>query len=244
MFIRDLLLTFIFCTFSSFLFGQTLHLTTENYPPFNLSADASDSAKEAKITGISTKIVQELFRRTKTSYTLKLYPWQRAYWLAQNKQNYGVFSTTRTPAREKLFKWVGPLVENDWAFFAKKEKKIKLRSLEDAKKYRVGGYEGDALALYLKSEGFKLNLAIADHYNALLIFKDRIDIWATGRRSGPYLAKQEGVRGLEEVFIFKKTVMYIAFNKSVSNTIIDTLNKALQKMRNDGTIEAIYKRYR
>ncbi len=223
--------------------GQTLHLVTENYPPFNMSTDGRDAAKEDLITGISTEIVQELFKRTKMEYTLILYPWKRAYWLAQNRADYGVFSTTRTAARETLFKWVGPLVKNNWIFLAKKEKGIKLRSLGDAKKYRIGGYEGDAVALYLESLGFKLHLTIADHYNALLIDKDRIDLWATGQLLGPYFAKKEGISGLEEVFMFKETIMSIAFNKSVPENTINQLNQTLEQMRKDGTIDAINKRY-
>ena len=96
-----LIWSFIFCISLNTLYAQTLHLATENYPPFNMSINTSDSATEAEITGISTEIVQELFKRAKISYTVRLYPWQRAYWLAQNKPNFGVFSTTRTEAREK-----------------------------------------------------------------------------------------------------------------------------------------------
>ncbi len=239
----SLLLGIFLCFASGSSYGQTLHLTTENYPPFNMNIAGRDSAKEDQITGISTEIVQELFKRAEIGYTMTLYPWKRAYWLAKNRSNYGVFSTTRTEAREPLFKWVGPLVTNNWIFLAKKERKIKINSLEDARKYRIGGYEGDAVALYLQNQGFKLNLTIADHYNALLIDKNRIDLWATGQLLGPYFAKRAGVSGLEEVFMFKETIMSIAFNKSVPEETINQLNEVLQQMRKDGTIETINQRY-
>ena len=119
---RYFLLNFMFFLISGNVYGETLHLVTENYPPFNMSIDGADSAKESKIIGISTEIIQELFKRAKIKYTIQLYPWKRAYWMAKNKANHGVYSTTRTPERENLFKWVGPLGENHWVFFAKKKR--------------------------------------------------------------------------------------------------------------------------
>ncbi len=226
------------------VYGQTLHLVTENYPPLNMSLDGGDSANEDQITGSSTEIVQELFKRARINYTLQLYPWKRAYWLAENKLNHAVYSTARTPAREELFKWVGPLAINNWVFFAKKERRIKIKHLEDAKKYRIGGYAGDAIAIYLQGEGFHLDLSEADHINAYLISKDRIDLWATGHLLGPYYAKRQGILGLEEVHIFNEIALLLAFNNATSSKLINKLNKIIRQMEKDGTIKAINKRYR
>ena len=112
--------------------AQVFHLTTENYPPFNMDDG------EGKVVGISTEIVEELFSRSSVSYELQLLPWQRAYGNALDNKNYAVFSTTRTPEREKLFKWVGPIVENNWVLLKKKGSPIVLKSLEDAKIIRLG----------------------------------------------------------------------------------------------------------
>lgn len=225
--------------------AQTLHLTTENYPPFNMSVNGKDAATEPDITGISTDIVRELFRRAGVEYTIRLYPWIRAYKIALETPNHGVYSTTRTEARETLFRWVGPLVETNWVFLAKKARQIKITSLDDARPYRIGGYSGDATALYLEREqGFTLHLTPFDAQNARKIARDRIDLWATGALLGPYLAQQEGVTGLEQVFQFKQTIMSIAFHKTVPMATIDQLNRVLQQMRQDGTIAAMYQRYR
>ncbi|MGK0290223.1 MAG: polar amino acid transport system substrate-binding protein [bacterium] len=241
---RCFFLNIVFFLTLGIVYGETLHLVTENYPPFNMSLDGSDSVKESKIIGISTEIIQKLFKRAKIKYTIQLYPWKRAYWMAENKINHGVYSTTRTAEREKLFKWVGPLGENRWVFFAKKEKNIKIKSLDDAKKYRIGGYAGDATAIYLKQKGFHLELSVADHINVYLISKNRIDLWATGHRLGSYYAYKKRVLGLEEVFMFNKKTLSIAFNKRTSSKLIKKLNRILQQMKNDGTIKIIDKQYR
>ncbi|RDH45231.1 transporter substrate-binding domain-containing protein [Zooshikella ganghwensis] len=71
-----------------------------------------------------------------------------------------------------------------------------------------------------------------------------IDIWATGSLSGPYLAKQEGLVGLKQVFSFNKNDLYLALNKDTNPEVVKKLNEALSKMRQDGSIEKIYRQYR
>lgn len=92
-------------------------LLTENYPPFNMSVNDKNFARGDNIDGLSTDIVREMFKRANVKYRLSLrFPWSRIYKLTLQKRNYGLFSTTRTEAREDLFKWVGPLVVNEWVF--------------------------------------------------------------------------------------------------------------------------------
>lgn len=43
--------------------------------------------------------------------------------------------------------------------------------------------------------------------------KGQIDLWATTDPVGRYLAKQEGVTGLQTVLRFNEVELYLAFNK-------------------------------
>lgn len=218
--------------------AQTIHLQTENYPPFNMMGPSES------IIGISTEIVEVLFKRAGIDYTMELLPWQRAFSLALNESNNAVFSTTRTAEREEKFKWVGPLVENNWVFLAKESRNISVKDLEDGKKYRVGGYQGDAVALYLTDQGYDMDLTPKDDLNARKINRDRIDLWATGHLLGPYYAKQQGVGGLVPVMTFRETIMSIAFNINTDDAIIDKLNTELEAMKNEGVVAKIEAQYR
>lgn len=91
-----------------------------------------------KIVGLSTEVVEELFKRAGVEYKLTLMPWKRAYEDTLGTPNTALYSTTRTPEREALFKWVGPLVNNNWVFFSSSTANITVKSLEDAKQYSVG----------------------------------------------------------------------------------------------------------
>lgn len=228
--------------FTAFAFSAPkIKLVTENYPPFNMD-------EGGKITGISTEIMQELLKRANIEYSLELFPWARSYKMGMEEKDTVVYSTTRTPEREALFKWVGPLVSNDWVFFAKKGTSIKINSLEDAKKYSVGGYNGDAASEFLIKEKFEkgksLQLATNDKQNALKLEAGRIDLWATGSQIGPWIAKTEKTGKVVPLYTFKKTEMYAAFNKDFDDATIKKLNETLEKMKKEGFINKIYDKYK
>ena len=214
-----------------------LLLTTENYPPFNMQQQDT-----SLIVGISTDLVREIMKRAGVSYTMKFLPWQRAYNMALKTENTCVFSTTVTEERKPKFKWVGPLVQNDWIFFARPGSEITVSSLEDARSYRVGGYKGDAVALFLESQGFNLDLASHDHVNPGKLAAGRFELWATGVHLGPYLARQAGVE-IEPLFTFRETVMGLACNRAVEDEVIAKLNRILAELKDEGVVDQILARY-
>ncbi|BBH53419.1 substrate-binding periplasmic protein [Fluviispira sanaruensis] len=218
-----------------------INAVTEHYPPYNMIENES-------IVGVSAEIMQELFKRAKVNYTLNIYPWAHSYKLALEEPNTVVFATSRTPEREKLFKWVGPIGESNWVFFAKEGSTIKINTLDEAKKHRVGGYNDDATADYLKKNGFipgkSLILANNEVQNAFKLEAGRIDLWATGALLGPYISKSEKTGKIVEVFTIKKSELYAAFNKRTDDALIKKLNDLLIQMNKDKTIEKINKKYK
>ena len=114
-------------------------LLTENFPPFNMAVDDKNFARDDGIDGISTDIVREMFKRANIEYTLTLrFPWDRLYRLTLDKPNYGLFSTTFTPERQPLFKWVGPVAKTGWVLLAAPGNNIALKDLKSAGQYRIG----------------------------------------------------------------------------------------------------------
>lgn len=217
--------------------ARELLLTTENYPPFNMQAEGS-----RQIVGISTDIVRKLMVRAGINYSIKFLPWQRAYGMALNEADTCVFSTTVTEEREPKFKWVGPLVVNDWVFFGRADSELEIASLEDARGHIVGGYKGDATAQFLEQQGFELDLASHDHVNPAKLAAGRFDIWATGTHLGPYLARQAGVE-IKPLFTFRKMVMGLACNLGVEDELIERLNALLEDLVRDGSVAEVMAKY-
>lgn len=217
------------------VFAAPVTIVTEDYPPFNMQ-------KDNNTVGISTDILRGALQKAGIDYKISMFPWARAYDMAMNDANTCVYSTTRTEEREGLFKWVGPLVRNDWVLFGRSDSP-KLSSLSDAKNYTIGGYQGDALTNYLKAQGLKVDEANADRLNPQKLQAKRIDYWAAGAALGPYVASREGVTGLVPELQIKETQMFLACNKGVSDEVVTKLNAAIKQMMDDGTVKTINAHY-
>lgn len=219
-------------------------LLTENFPPYNMAKNGKNFAQDENINGIATDIVREIFKRADITYSLTLrFPWERVYKLALEKPGYGAFVMARLPDREKLFKWIGPIGPDDWIMLAKADSKITLETLNDARKYKIGAYKGDAIAETLAKQGLNPIVVLRDQDNARKLVNGQIDLWATGDPAGRYLARQEGVSGLKTVLRFNSAELYLALNKDVPDETVAKLQAALDQLRKEGGVDAIMARY-
>lgn len=219
-------------------------LLTENFPPYNMAVNGKNFARDENINGIAADLVREMFKRAGVKYQLSLrFPWDRIYKMALEKPGYGVFCAARLPERENDFKWVGPLGPDDWVLLAKADSTISLNSLDEAKQYKIGAYQGDAIAEHLTQQGLQPLTALRDQENAKKLQRGDIDLWATGDPAGLYLARQEGVSGLKSVLRFNTAQLYLALNKETPDAVVQKLQAALEQMRADGFAAEVLKRY-
>ncbi|MBK5353058.1 ABC transporter substrate-binding protein [Pseudomonas sp. TH41] len=221
-----------------------LVLLTENFPPYNMAKNGKNFAQDENINGIAVDIVREMFKRAEITYSLTLrFPWERIYKIALEKPGYGVFVMARLPDRENLFKWVGPIGPDDWIMLARADSKISLETLDDARKYKIGAYKGDAIAETLAKQGLNPIVVLRDQDNAKKLVSGQIDLWATGDPAGRYLARQDGVTGLKTVLRFNSAELYLALNKQVPDDVVAKLQAALDQLRKDGVVDEIMGRY-
>jgi polar amino acid transport system substrate-binding protein len=214
-----------------------LHLMTESLPPTSMR-DGD------KVVGSGTDKVREVMRRTGADYTLELLPWRRAYTLVQQEPHACVFSTTRTPERERQFKWVGPIDAGDWVLYGRADRNYHLRTLEDARKLRIGTYNGDARDEYLRARGFNVDAAQDDAVNPRKLLMNRIDLWAAGFTRDFTVLKRNGwEHKIVPVLSFNRVQLYLACNTAVPTERIARMNAALEAMTRDGTMRRINRKY-
>jgi polar amino acid transport system substrate-binding protein len=215
---------------------QHLTLLTEEYPPYNMS-DA-----KGQVSGLSTQIVKALLAQAGISHEVAVYPWARAISMARMQPNTCVYSMSRTPEREALYQWIGPLVYNDWALFALSDALPALRPvrLEEVLGARIGSYQGDAIVSYLQTRGHRVDVAPSDELNPKKLQMGRIDYWATGRLIGLYRLQQLGIQGIEPVLNFNRTAMYLACHAQLPDELVKRLNAKLLGMDKRGVIKKIY----
>ncbi len=214
-----------------------LYLATEHSAP-------SSMLENGRVVGIGTDKVREMMKRAGIAYTVELLPWKRAYNAALERADACVFSTTRTPEREPLFKWIGPTDEADWVLIARTGSGIKLRTLDDARRYTIGTYNGDARDQFLRERGFKVDPAPDDWLNPKKLLLGRVDLWAAGLRRGSTVLERHGWdKQLYRALVFKQIRVYLACNRQMPDALVARMNAALDTMRGDGTMRRIERNY-
>lgn len=224
--------------------NYSMVLLTENFPPFNMAVDEKNFAKDDGIDGISTDIVREMFKRAGVNYSLSLrFPWDRLYNLALENPNYALFSTSRTPARESQFKWVGPLGKTRKVLMSTNASNIKLTNLEGANKYQIGTYKSSAVSQILADKKIPFTESLRDQENVGKLERGEIDFWATTDVVARYLAKQEGVSNLQTALVIDEADLYLAVNKDTPDDVVAKLQKTLDEMRKEGVVDQITNNY-
>ncbi len=219
-------------------FEEIAQVYISEYPPFMFT-------KDGKVTGIATEIVREIIKRLDVSYDIKSLPWKRVYKYLLEEPNVMMVIATRTKAREDLFKWAGPVVNAPLVFFARKDSKIEIKSLEDAKKVdRIGLVQGYSVEKHLRQRGFTNidTMGASEKTNPLKLMKGRIDLWATVDLVGIYNAKLQGINPEDMKIVYviiKDQHKYIAFSKQVPDEIVQKWQYVLDEMKQDGTFKKI-----
>lgn len=214
-----------------------LYITTE--------AAAPSSMRDGdRIVGIGTDKVREIMARAAIDATIELLPWKRAYSAALARPDACVFATTRTPEREPLFKWVGPTGEAQWVLLGRADRHFRLRSLEDARGYRIGTYHGDARDQFLRARGFAVDPAPTDLINPQKLLLNRIDLWAASLgRSTTVLDRNGWSANIVPVLVFNRIQLYLACNRAVPDALVARMNAAAEAMERDGAMRRIERNY-
>ncbi len=224
--------------------ADSLVLLTENLPPFNMALNGSNFARDQGIGGISSETLRLVCQRAGVECQQILrFPWQRVYDQALQEPGYGLFSVARTAEREALFKWVGPIASEDWVLLARADSPLVLGGLEDARKYRLGGYQGDAPSQKLVDAGLDVQLSLYDRDNPERLAKGQIDLWVTSSVAGQYLARQQGYADFRVALTFARGDLYLALNKDTPDALVERLRQALQQLRSEGALEAVAHQY-
>ncbi len=203
-----------------------------------------------KLVGSSVEIVELIQKRLKLHQPLKIFPWSRGIKILEKKPNTALFSMMRTPEREHLFKWVGPLQQARVVFFKKRGMPYAIHSLDDARQLRGIGVTKEAVAhQLLRRQGFT-NLVVdpTGSYvnNMQKLIRKEIDLWAVIRKPGIYRAHLAGVADQIEPIdnlVIHTSAMYIAFSNKTDDRIIRRWQQTLDALKASGEIAAIQHKY-
>ncbi|WP_222937623.1 substrate-binding periplasmic protein [Spartinivicinus ruber] len=226
------------------LSANELLVVTENWPPYNFRS-------EERIVGASTDIVKKTLDKTNYKYNIHLYPWARSYEIALNKPNVIIYTILRTPQREPLFKWVGPLFSGKQFYLYKLHTRtdVVLSNIDDAKKYIIGIMRGDVSHQFFSSIGITesngLNITISEEENIRKLFNLKIDLISGNNISLPIRMKKLGYdfNDINPVIMTFKYDYYMAVSKSTSDTVYTKINDAFKNSIDENFKNTVIKKY-
>jgi len=231
-------LAMLLATSAPALAAPPLIITAEHSPPASMKVGN-------EVVGREGEKIREMLARAGYAYKIDVLPWKRAFTMAQRDPYTCVYPTSRTPEREQQFKWVGPTDEAEWVLMGRAGRQYNVHSLDDARKLRIGTYNGDARDEFLRARGFEVDGAQNDASNPKKLLLDRIDLWAVGVRNNDLSALSQfaAAEQIVPVLTFHHVKVYLACNPSVPDAMVARMNAALDAMRKDGTFARLEKKY-
>jgi len=221
-------------------------ILTEEWEPYNFK-------KDAIVQGISTDMLVWMLERigaTQNRKDIMLFPWARAYNMLKHKPGTILFTTTRTEERENMFKWVGPIFEIELNLYALKKRNIKIHSIFDIKKYRIGTQRDDVVeSLLVKKTGMKVTdfeRVASSILNVKKLYAGRIDLIPQCKETTMIKCKEAGINfnNFESVYTLDKKSNYYAFHKETPDEVISRFQAAFDELKNEGKLDALFHKYK
>lgn len=108
----------------------TIQLYSERSPPFSF---VTGQQPNRKMEGSAVDIVNEIQARIGHVNKINMSLWTDAYTVVQYLPNSAIFATARTPERENMFQWVGPISTSRTYFYTLAASGLTIDTIEQAK---------------------------------------------------------------------------------------------------------------
>ncbi len=214
-----------------------LQVYTEDYPPLTFRNSFGD------ITGFGSDIVYEIMKRSGQYQDIRLSLWSNGYNLALNNPSFCLFTMDRTPIRETLFNWVGPIGTNTTFFYTKTGSSVTINTIDDARALQhVGTVSSWFSDQYLREKGFTNLVAVdnpAEMVEKLMQGEVQAAVCSDVTIGDILVSTGYTYQQIQPSFSLMATDYYIAFSKGTPEDVILPWQQALNAMKTDGTYTAI-----
>lgn len=228
--------------FSSAVKAQLYQVVTEEWAPYNYR-------ENGRLTGMSTEIVQAIMALTGDRFEITMLPSMRASHVLRTRPRMIMYSMFRTPEREALYKWVGPVVEESIHAYQRSgmpqiDSLAQLRRAE-----RITTRSDGLIPDTLQAMGLSnLDKSATDNLQLYrMLTAGRTDIIVGDTDAGvAYYSRQLNmpVGTLRRIPVeLYRASLYIAFSLDCDDSLVDDWRHALEQLRATGELERIQQRY-
>lgn len=223
--------------------AEPYHVVTEEWAPYNY-------VENDQLTGMTTDIVRAIMALTGDHFDVVMLPSLRSRYTLDTHPKTIMFSLFRTPEREPLYKWVGPIVEESIYPYqlADAERQVNSRD-ELLSAPQVTTRQAGLIPELLKAQGFNnLDRSASDNrqlYRMLMAGRTPIIIGDTAAGVAYYSRQLDIPAGtLRRIPVeLYRSSLYIAFSLDSDDRVVAAWASALVKLRHTGELERIERRY-
>ncbi|MCX7025779.1 MAG: transporter substrate-binding domain-containing protein [Spirochaetes bacterium] len=215
---------------------------TEEYEPYNFT-------QNGELTGLSVEIARLIWKEIGVAEKpVLLFPWARGYKMLETIPGTVLFATARTPERERLFKWVGPIATNRYALIGRAGETGPAASAGLPPGRRIAAVRRDVAENLVIKAGIAASLlSSVDSIDIAIRMLDqgRVDYVAYGERSFFTTASLLGLdpTRFQARMILSESSLYFAINHSVSDRIVLILQNAMDVVAQKPGFRQLQERY-
>jgi polar amino acid transport system substrate-binding protein len=223
----------------------TIQLFTEDAAPYNYGTGTGASRI---VEGSSVDFVNEIQARTGFVNKTNLSTWADAYAIPQYLPNSAVYTTARTPERENMFQWVGPISCHKTNFYTLASSGITIDTLEQAKALQSiatpkgwftedflvnNNFQNIVVTALTSQEAFQQ--LINGEVQALLLPEPDIK-WLTENNGVAMSQLTQHIQAIDRDG-------YLAFSLNTPASTVEKWQSKLDDMKADGTFETIWNKW-
>ncbi|MYM23943.1 transporter substrate-binding domain-containing protein [Duganella sp. FT135W] len=217
-----------------------LTLVTEEFAPYSYR-------EHGKVTGYATDVLEAALAHAGIDHSVQIYPWARAFQMARSQPNVLIYSIVRTPEREELFQWVTPLAPRSvYLYKLASRRDIKVRTVEDLRRYRIAANRGDVVEEQLHQLGLNADLGALDETNLRKVVVGRVDLMVASERTLKDLCQRIQVRCSQLERAMPMPGMgdyYVAASLGTPPATVQAVRTELEKLKSSGFMQRTADKY-
>ncbi len=218
--------------------AQTLRIATSHLPP--LVVENGGAAP-----GALHELVTELCKRIQVAPAMEFVPWQRAIFMATHNAATAIFPLTRMPERERRFRWLVPLYEENYVFLAPRGRAFDVHNPAIMKDMRVTLIRGSALKAVLLEMGYKniIEARSVDEVHRFMVAGIADAAYGELSIVRNALRTRVAEADFEYSAPVSRTAAWLAGSLDFTEADAARFQRAMKEMKADGSYFAILKKY-
>ncbi|MCX6227204.1 MAG: transporter substrate-binding domain-containing protein [Bacteroidia bacterium] len=215
-----------------------VNLFTEENPPLSFTGTSG------ALSGSSVEMVNAMMEIMGMDYPVNMTAWADAIAQVHLVPNSAAFSTLRSPSRESLFKWVGPIAKNRFRFFVRAGSDIHINTLDDARVLgSVATVNGWASNEELITRGFTNVVTYTAAMDVIRkLMQGDVDCAVLNEVGITYKLTEAGFTpaDVRKEAVLMEGLNYLAFSIDTDDSYITQWNNAYNQMVSSGRLAQIW----